>query len=190
MNILSSPLPKKIRVNNIVYDINYDYRTIIRTLLAFEDDELTQEEKVLIMLKNIYKKDIPGEDIEEAITKAIKFIDCGQEYKETSSNSPRIYSFQKDAGYIFSGINLTHHIDIDEKSDLHWWKFVSFFMDMSPDCMFGELVYYRKRKQEGKLTDEEKKKYQKIKDLVDLEPVKKQSEARKKFFEEFHKIQK
>ena len=79
MNILSSPLPKKIRVNNIIYDINYDYRTIIRTLLAFEDDELTQEEK---------------------------------------------------------------------------------------------------------------KKYQKIKDLVELEPVKKQSEARKKFFEEFHKIQK
>lgn len=190
MNILTSDLPKKIKVNDHIYDINYDYRTIINILLAFEDEELTQEEKTYIMITNLYKEEIPEEDLEEAARKAVKFIDLGKEEKNSSSNSVRTYSFEKDASYIFSGINQTHHIDLEEKPDLHWWKFMSMFMDMSPECMFGELIYYRKRKAEGKLTKEERKNYEKIKDLVDLDYVRKPSEARKKFFEEFNKNKK
>lgn len=186
MNILTSPLPTKIKVKEHIYDINYDYRTIIRVLLALEDQDLTKEEKMLIMVKNIYKEDIKDEDFEEACLKAIKFIDCGKEYQE-KKEKPRIYSFKKDANYIFTGINATHHTDVEENPNLHWWKFMSFFMDMSPECFFGELVYYRTRKMEGKLTKEEKKQYEKIKDLVELEKVHVQSEARKKFFEEFYK---
>lgn len=189
MSILTAPLPTKIKVNNKIYDINYDYRTIINVLLAFEDEDLTYDEKIYIMLKNIYKNELPKEDIEEACQKAIRFIDCNREYK-TNRNKQRMYSFKKDAGYIFTGINLTHHVDIEEKSNLHWWKFIDFFMDMSPDCMFGEITYYRMRKSEGNLSKEEKKQYEKIKDLVDLDAVHVQSEARKQFFEEFHNTKK
>lgn len=186
MNILTSPLPKKIKIENEIYDINYDYRSIINILLAFEDQELTYEEKIIIMLHNLYKKPIPTQNMEEAIEKAIKFIDCGK-INNSKNEAKRIYSFNKDANYIFTGINATHHIDIEKENDLHWWKFVSLFMDMSSDCMFGELMYYRKRKMEGKLTKDEQKKYNEIKDLVELEPVHIQSEERKKFFEEFNK---
>jgi len=189
MSILTAPLPTKIKVNNKIIDINYDYRTIINILLAFEDEELTYSEKAYIMLNNLYKEEISDEDIEEAISQALKFIDCGEEPKNNKPHT-RIYSFTKDANYIFTGINSTHHIDIDEKSNLHWWKFMSFFMDMSPDCMFGEIVYYRKRKADGKLTKEEKKHYDEIKDLVSLEEVHHQSKARKEFFKEFHKAEK
>lgn len=189
MSILTSSLPTKIKVNKNIYDINCDYRTIINILLAFEDIELTQEEKIFIMLNNLYKEKIPDEDIGDAISQAIKFIDCGEDYTNNKTKT-RVYSFKKDANYIFTGINFTHHIDIDEKPNLHWWKFVDFFMDMSSECMFGELVYYRTRKAEGKLTKEEKIQYEKIKDLVDLESVHIYSEARKEFFEEFHKTKK
>lgn len=51
MNILTSPLPTKIEVNGHIYDINYDYRTIINIILALEDDELTDEEKIYVMIK-------------------------------------------------------------------------------------------------------------------------------------------
>lgn len=191
MNILTSELPRKIKINETVYDINYDFRTVINILLAFEDTELTDEEKMYIMVRNLYVDEVPEEDIEEAIKKAIKFIDLGKEEDNSRRESDtRTYSFEKDASYIFSGINQTHHIDLEEKKDLHWWKFMSMFMDMSPDCMFGELIYYRKRKAEGKLNKEERKQYEKIKDLVDLDYVRKPSEARKKFFERFNKNKK
>lgn len=189
MSILTSELPTKIRINNNIYNINYDYRNIISILIAFEDNELTNEEKMYIMLKKLYQKEILEDDIKEAIQKGIKFIDCGKDYLPNKVNT-RVYSFEKDANYIYTGINSTHHIDIDEKPKLHWWKFVNFFMDMSDKCMFSELVYYRTRKAEGKLTKEEKSQYMKIKNLVDLEEVKIQSEARKQFFEEFHKTKK
>lgn len=190
MNILTSELPTKIRVGERVININCDYRTIINIILAFEDYELTYNEQAYIMLKNLYKEPINDDDLEEAIDKAIRFIDCGKEYDNSKKNDTRVYSFKKDANYIFTGINSTHHIDIDEKKDLHWWKFMSLFMDMSSECMFGELMYYRKRKAEGKLSKEEKKHYNEIKDLVDLDKVKSQSKARKRFFEEFYKDKK
>ncbi len=189
MNILTNSLPTKIKIKDEIFEINYDYKTIINILNAFEDNELTKEEKLYILLKNLYKEDIPSDYIEEAILKGIKFIDCGNaEHKQVSKK--RIYSFTQDANYIFSGINFTHHIDIEKEHQMHWWKFMSLFMDMSPDCTFGELVYYRTRKAEGTLTKDEKKQYQKIKDIVELKDniVKINNEARKKFFEEFHKI--
>lgn len=191
MNILTSELPKKIKVNENIYDINYDYKSIINILLALEDEELTNNEKIYVMIKNLYIDEIPENDLEEAIEKAIKFIDLGKESDDSNHKSDtRTYSFEKDASYIFSGINQTHHIDLEEKKNLHWWKFMSMFMDMSPDCMFGELIYYRKRKAEGKLNKEERKQYEKIKDIVDLDYVRKPSEARKKFFERFNKNKK
>lgn len=190
MNILTHQLPTKIKINNKLYDINYDFRTVILTLQALEDSELSHFEKLDILVNNIYKDEIPYEDYEEACIKASKFIDLGQDDSNTGKKSnTRIFSFEKDANYIFTGINLTHNVDLEKEKDMHWWKFMAMFMDMSPDCMFGELVYYRKRKAEGKLTKEEKQQYEKIKDLVDLEVVKVQSEARKKFFEQYRKTQ-
>lgn len=189
MNILTSTLPTKIKVHDNIYDINYDYRTIIRILTAFEDTELLYEEKLYILIKNLYKSEVKIEDYEEACLKGIMFIDGGEEHKK-EEGSPRIYSFKKDANYIFTGINSTHHVDIEKDCNLHWWKFLAFFMDMSTKCMFSELVYYRKRKLEGKLTKEEKKQYKVLKDLLELDNTHVQSEARKQFFEEFHKNEK
>lgn len=64
-------------------------------------------------------------------------------------------------------------------------------MDMSSDCTFGELVYYRKRKNENKLTKEEKEQYKKIKQLVDLDyKDEKSTTARKEFFKEYKKYNK
>ena len=186
--LLYKELPTKIKVNEKIYDINYDYRTILKIMMALEDKNLYNYEKAYIMVKLLYKEEIPDENMEEAIKKAILFIDLGKEetYEETTPN--RIYSFTKDGNYILTGINSTHHIDILETPNMHWWKFMALFMDMNTECFFSELVYYRKRKLEGKLTKEEKQQYKKIKDLVDLNQdtneIQKQKEAKRKFFEE------
>ena len=183
MDILTQDLPTKIKVNNNIYDINYDYRTIILTIQAMEDSELTDYEKMIITVANIYKQPVPSEDFNEAYKKAVKFIDLGKE-ENNNKTDIRLYSFKKDANYIFSGINATHYVDLSKEKNLHWWKFMAMFMDMKTECMFGELVYYRKRKAEGKLTKEEKKQYNKIKDLVDLDIVKTLSVEKENFLKE------
>lgn len=191
MNLLTETLPTKIKVNNNIYEINYDYRTAINILQACEDKELTHNEKVFIMVYNLYKNKIPDEDYIEAAKKASVFLDCNSFKKDSNDNKSRIFSFSKDGNYIFTGINSSHHIDLSEKPDLHWWKFMALFLDMDTECFFSELVYYRKRKLEGKLTKEEKKKYKEIKDLIeidedDIKRTEQQSQARKEFLKEFY----
>lgn len=192
MNVLIDKLPTKIKVNDNIYNINSDFRTIINIILAFEDKELTNNEQVYIMLKNLYKEEVRQEDTYEAMKKALKFIDGGIEPELENDIKPkRIYSFKKDGNYIFSGINQTHHINLSENENMHWWVFLSFFMDMSTDCTFGELVYYRKRKNENKLTKEEKEQYKKIKKLVDLDEKDKMSlQVRKEFLDKFRELNK
>lgn len=192
MNVLTDKLPTKIKVNDNIYNINYDFRTVINIILAFEDKELTNAEQVYIMIKNLYKEEVRPEDRMEAMKKALKFIDGGTEPELENDIKPkRIYSFKKDGNYIFSGINQTHHINLSENENMHWWVFLSFFMDMSTDCTFGELIYYRKRKNENKLTKEEKEQYKKIKKLVDLdEKDKMSSQAKKEFLDKFRELNK
>lgn len=182
MNLLLDNLPTKIKIKNKIYPIRYDYKTALRVIMAFEDKNLTNSEKVYITLKNIYKDNIPNDAIEEAYNKAIKFLDCGIENKD-SKPTKRIYSFSKDGNYIYTGINSTHNIDL-EMQNVHWWKFVALFMDMNSECTFAEIIYYRQRAYEGKLTKEEKKTYKKLKDLFDLKEEKEESEEKNNFLKE------
>ena len=49
MNVLTDKFPTKINVNNKVLRINSDFRNCIKIIEAFEDDDLFDEEKYLIL---------------------------------------------------------------------------------------------------------------------------------------------
>lgn len=166
MNALLNKFPTKIRIDNIDYQINSDYRNCLRIILAFEDEELTIEEQYYIMLNLLYKE-IP-DNIELAIEKAILFLNCGEKYEITDS-SKRTYSFNKDAKYIYSAMNQTHDIDLENIEYLHWWKFVFLFMDVDKDCTFSYITSLRYKKNKGKLDSYDKKVWIEMRDIVDLD---------------------
>jgi len=188
MNLLTDNLPTKIKVKDKIFDINSDYRTAINIMQAYEDEELTLSEKNYIMVYNLYKDEIPEEYYLEASKKACEFLDKPVITQNKDTSSKRVYSFSQDGNYIFSGINSTHKIDLSEKTNLHWWKFMALFMDMDTECFFSELVYYRMRKNKGKLTKEEKKTYQDMKYLIELEEneIKEVSKSKEAFLKEFY----
>ena len=165
MNALLNKFPTKIRIDNIDYEINSDYRNCLKIILAFEDDELTVEEQYYIMLSLLYKK-MP-ENIELAIEKAILFLNCGKEYEV--SESRRTYSFSKDSEYIYSAMNQTHNIDLESIEYLHWWKFVFLFMDVDKDCTFSYITSLRYKKNNGKLDSYDKKIWIEMREIVDLD---------------------
>ncbi len=169
MNVLTDKFPTKIKVNNKVLNINSDFRNCIKIIEAFEDEDLFDEEKYLILIKRLYVDEVEEEDLKEAITKGIKFLDLGEESKENEVNIKRVYSFTKDDNYIYTGIRQSHNIDLNSIDYLHWWNFVYLFLDIGQDCMFNQLIYYRKRKNEGKLTKEERKVYISMRKILDLD---------------------
>lgn len=178
MNILAERFPTSVEINGKEYALNTDFRVGLKCILAWEDPELTAREKTLVMLRLLYKEIPP--DTQKACELAVYFLNCGEEKDDgEAAESPvrRVYSFTKDAKYIYSAIRQTHGIDLETVKHLHWWKFCYFFLDLDPDCMFQQMLHLRQQKQRGKLTKEEQAIYYRLRDILDL-PQEKDAETR------------
>lgn len=168
MNILIEQLPDLVEIDGQEYPIETDFRASLRVILAFEDTELTDREKVLVMLENLYPE--RPHDLEQAVKLGIRFLNGGGADgtgEDTREISPRVYSFSQDAGYIFAAFQQTHGIDL-ETAKLHWWKFLALFMDLGSETTFCNLVGLRRRIKTGKATKEELKVYREMREAIDL----------------------
>lgn len=170
MNLLTDALPKSFEIDGAVYPIHWDFRTALRIMKMFEDKELLPCEQQILMLQMLFDGVIPA-NIQKALDLSLLFLDCGIQPStqgEEAQSPQRLYSFTKDANYIFTAISQTHGIDLQE-ADMHWWKFCALFQDINEDCFFSKLIYLRKQQKVGKLTGEEWQWYNSIKEIVDLE---------------------
>lgn len=170
MNILIENLPEAVEVDEKVYKINTDFRNCLRIILAYEDNELSDREKVFVMLRNLYGEKIP-QNLKEAVRMAVKFLNCGEERDEENAGDSgyRLYSFSQDAKYIYSAIKQSHGVDLETVHGLHWWKFCYMFLDLKEDCFFNRMVSLRQKYFEGKLTKEERGVYAKLRNILEIE---------------------
>lgn len=167
MNILVDNLPEAIRIQGKDYQVNTDHRTGIDIMIAFEDPDLTDNEKAAILLDRLYRE--KPQDLNQAVTKGIKFLDGGETPSQEGSAHPgmRLYSFTKDARLIYAAFRQTHGIDLQNEK-LHWWQFLALFMDLGADTTFTNLVGMRKRVKTGKATKEEKKAAREMGDIFEI----------------------
>jgi len=136
--------------------------------MAFEDNELSNYEKQVILLGNMYP--VIPENTEKAVEMAVKFLDGGKGNEEHGEGtSERFFSFQKDANYIFSAFKQTHGIDLEKENDLHWFKFMALFMDLGGDTFFCTLAGLRKRIKSGKGTEEDYKMARELGEIFELD---------------------
>jgi len=154
VNLLVEELPEAIEIDGVEWPINSDFRSCLRVILAFEDDELTGLEKQMILLANLYPE--RPANTQAAVEKAIKFLNGGKADEDDGQPRPRVYSFSKDAELIFAAFYQTHGVDL-QSAELHWWKFLALFMDLGADTAFCQLVNLRKRVKTGRATKEERK---------------------------------
>lgn len=152
MNILTDELPTSVDISGQIYKINPDFRTCLNVIMAFEDNDLTPQEKQAILLSSLYP--VLPHDMMEAIKQANLFLNGGK-VSENEDEPMRLYSFSKDANFIFAAFRQTHGIDL-QTDDMHWWKFLALFMDLGQDTTFCQLVSLRKRVKTGKATKEER----------------------------------
>ena len=83
-------LPTSLEVAGRDYEIDSDFRTVLRVLAAYEDPELSPSEKQLVCLANIYIDlgSIPAAHLQEAYDAAVRFIDNGQKQGDEGPRSP------------------------------------------------------------------------------------------------------
>jgi len=168
-NILVDELPGHVIVNGKPVAINTDFKSCLKTILAFEDNELTPQEKYQVLLSNLYTE--RPENAREALEKGLWFLNGGSNQKANDDAQPRIYSFEKDANYIFAAFRQTHGIDLYNAASLHWWVFLALFMDLGSETTFCQLASLRKRVKTGKATKEERAIAREMDDAFDISEI-------------------
>lgn len=167
MSMLISGLPTAIEIDGQIYEINADYQTALKIIMAFEDSELTGFEKSLLLIDLLYKE--RPQNTEEAINKGVKYLDCGENQgKGEPIDTQRKYSFAHDEKYIFSGVDRVLNGRLSKGDFVHWWEFVMAFMELPEDCIMSKIIYFRTQFAKGKLTKEELRAYQENRDLFEL----------------------
>ena len=170
-------LPTSISVCGKEYSIRYGFKDCLNIMAAFEDDELTKEEKMIVMLDVLYEEaDFTDENIEEAIEKAVWFLSAGrtQPVKEEIPLS----RLEKDEQLIFAAVNEVVHMDIRMDPNIHYWTYLSYIQSISSRSLFSSVVRIRDKMNRGeKLDKDEKKFYKDNKELIDLrEPTEEDKE--------------
>ncbi|MEE0716110.1 Gp15 family bacteriophage protein [Eubacterium sp.] len=162
-------LPQSIEVGGVNQPIRTDFRDILTIFEAFNDSELSQEEKVMVCLRIMYV-DLDKMDTSlymEAYEKAVKFINVGQEDKR-ENNSPKLMDWEQDEQLVFAAINKVAGTEVRTFEYMHWWTLMGYYMGIG-ESLFADVVNIRTKKlNHKKLEKYEQDFYKKNKDLVDL----------------------
>ena len=144
-------LPQSLEVAGVEYDIDSDFRTVLRVLAAYGDPELSDSEKALVCLANVYidAASIPAEHLQEAYEAAVRFIDNGQEPEE---RGPRAMDWEQDAPLIFPAVNSVAGFEVRLTDYLHWHTFLGYFMEIR-DGVFSAVMRLRRKRNKNQKFD-------------------------------------
>lgn len=185
-NILFDALPDTVTVDGREYAIDTSFRSCLKTVLAFEDNELTGYEKQGILLANLFIES--PENTTAALEAAQMFINGNQPRNDDDEAQPVFYSFRKDAKFIFAAFQQVHKIDL-ETADLHWWKFCALFVGLfGSETPFSNLVSLRQRVASGKATKEERQAAHNMGEAFEIEQPDTRTEAERKADAEFMRL--
>lgn len=166
--MINYSLPTEIIIDGVIYPINKngDYRMILDVVSALNDETLSEQDKVRTSLCIFYDFNIPP-DTQKAVDEMMLFINCGEADEQKKQDAP-IMNWEQDFPLLVSPINRTLGYEIRSASYLHWWTFISGYMEIG-ECQFATVVNIRQKKRKGKKLDSwEQEYYAKNKKKVDL----------------------
>nr|DAE38231.1 MAG TPA: hypothetical protein [Caudoviricetes sp.] len=159
-------LPDSIICDNRQYAIRTDYRIALRIMAAFQDPELNQSEKLIVMLQLLIIDFDKIIDTKKAVDECIKFLDAGN--TDPSGSHTKLYDWEQDEQMIFSSINKNAGHDVRNDKEMHWWTFMGLFNEIG-DGMFAQVIRIRrKRAKHQKLDKEEMEFYRENRNIIDI----------------------
>ncbi len=187
-------LPVALTVAGEEYQIRTDFRVILDIMAALNDPDLFEKDadeeerkrvSMLTILQILYIdfETIPTENYNEALERAVDFIDMG--IRDNGKRKPHTMDWEQDAQIIIPAINRVQGREIRELKYLHWWTFLGSYMEIG-ECLFAQVVHIRQKKQQHqKLEKWEREFYNANKDIIDIR--KKVSTEQKKEMENLGK---
>lgn len=149
MNIKT--LPTKTEINGKICEFNADFRNILYIFQIMNDPDLLETEKIIVSLNWFYDTENYKDDVETAIKEMFAFISMQEEFTQTKDESHKkpLYDWEQDYNIIIAPVNKILGYDIRGKEYLHWWTFLSAFMEIG-ECTFNTYVGIRDKLNKGK----------------------------------------
>ena len=146
-------LPTSLCIGGVDCCIRTDFRAIIDILRAFNDpDVINAKMGVWVMIKILFEhpEQIPPDCIEEAIKKALEFIDGGFTVEE-KTHPPKVMDWDKDAKLIMAAVNKVAGEDIRAQKYVHWWTFLSHYAEVGESTLTYIIGIRQKKAKHEKL---------------------------------------
>ena len=148
MNFFYESFPESISIHGEDIAIITDFREYIRLLDMLKCDELSPEQKGLILSEYFLDEIIVDEAAMAALTEFVvmdfnKRHHTDDEDEEQIRPQKNLFSFEIDYPFILSGFMRDYQIDLETVDYLHWWKFRMLFDGLSGDTGIKQRIMYR-----------------------------------------------
>ena len=163
-------LPTSLTVCGTDYEIRSDFRAVLDVITVLNDVELTDSQKAFFALGFFYPQcdDIPPEHRQEALRRCFWFINGGKEEEQNAKKPVKLMDWEQDFPFVVSPVNRVLGCEIRGQKYLHWWTFLSAYMEIG-ECTFAQIVHIRNMKAQGKrLSKQDQEWYAKNRSLVDM----------------------
>lgn len=162
-------LPTTLTVNGREEPIRYEYTAVLDAMSALNDPDLDEKEKAYAFLFIIFENcdNFSKEDYAPAFQAATEFVNNGA--TDDTKDSVRVVDFEQDYNILIPAINRVAGKEIRACSDIHWWTFLGWFMEIG-ECTYSTILNIRNKRKKGKkLDDWEKEFYSSNRKIVDLQ---------------------
>lgn len=161
-------LVKSVNIDGVDCAIFTDFRDILEIFQIMNDPDLLDGEKFVLSLDYFYKTDDYKINEELAFKTMCEFLTMGNNEPDTRPNQKPLYDWEQDFNIIVAPINKIIGEDIRGVEYVHWWTFLSAFMEVG-ECTFSTYVSIRSKINKGiKLDKEEEKIFKENRNSITL----------------------
>ena len=157
-------LPRQVTLEGVCYDLNTDFRQILKIFRAFADESLPPILRWLVALRLFYRQEVAKEHRPAAMEYLEQFLSCGA----AGGEGQPLFSWEGDAPAIIAGVNAAAGQEIRGLPYVHWWTFLGWFHAMPPGTFSTILALRTKLRKGQKLEPHEQEFYRENKALVDM----------------------
>ena len=171
LNVLYEKFPEHVTVQGELFAIETDFREWIKFSELAGDDSVPWQTKAQLMLR-WYTDGIPA-DLEAAINAlgdflAARRLQPGNAEAEEERQPKQAFSFEEDAGCIYSAFVECYGIDIQTVDYMHWWKFKTLFDNLPENTEIKQRMIYRTIDVNSIKDKEERKRIRRIQKAIAL----------------------
>ena len=137
-------LPTKVIVDNLQFNIRErgDFRMVLDCFNALQDEELSEDYRVLASLLIFYNELNDFDDIrhyepqlQELVKEMYRFINGGEDNTPGAERDVTLVDWEQDAQIVCAAVNNVAKQEIRSMEYLHWWTFLGYYMSIGESVL-------------------------------------------------------